>query len=239
MAADLAGRRPRHIGGRCSGPVCPISRPASYGPGRDQQPRIIDQDGQVNGRMAAHPSLTLERTERNARILANLGDLQREHHEVTIDWLRRSGAGDHALQPGARAPDFLLPDERGRLVSSRELLAKGPLVVAFFCGNWCPFSIAELVDLDLVAGAPRVGGANVVVVTPETARFGLELKQRYNLNMPVLSDIGNVTGFQFGIIRGAARLCPRALPRPGSQPADAPRHERMDGSAAGDLRDRS
>ncbi|MDB5575883.1 MAG: AhpC/TSA family protein [Bradyrhizobium sp.] len=150
--------------------------------------------------MAAHPSATLERTTRNARILSNLSDLQREHHEVTIDWLRRSGAGDHALQPGDRAPDFLLPDERGRLVSSRELLAKGPLVVAFFCGNWCPFSIAELVDLDLVAGAPRVGRANVVVVTPETARFGLELKQRYNLNMPVLSDIGNVTGFQFGVV---------------------------------------
>jgi hypothetical protein len=42
------------------------------------------------------------------------------------------------LEEGDVAPDFCLQDTNNELVSSIDLPAKGPLVVTFFQGKWCP-----------------------------------------------------------------------------------------------------
>jgi len=49
---------------------------------------------------------------------------------------RQTALGIQALEVGDRAPDFALTDERGRLVRSAELLARGPLVLHFYRGQW-------------------------------------------------------------------------------------------------------
>src|ERR1700750_2561329 len=46
--------------------------------------------------------------------------------------LIESGQAQRARKAGDRAPEFTLKDPAGNLVSSRELLAKGPLVVSFY-----------------------------------------------------------------------------------------------------------
>src|SRR5439155_22827698 len=51
-------------------------------------------------------------------------------HRAT-DELTASGAAERALKAGDRAPEFTLKDADGHEVSSRDLLAKGPLVVTF------------------------------------------------------------------------------------------------------------
>lgn len=43
---------------------------------------------------------------------------------------------EQALGAGDKAPAFRLPNATGELVSSDELLARGPLVVTFFRGHW-------------------------------------------------------------------------------------------------------
>jgi len=50
--------------------------------------------------------------------------------------LKNSGILDKVLKVGASAPEFSLPDENGRLVESRGLLAKGPVVISFYRGVW-------------------------------------------------------------------------------------------------------
>ena len=52
-------------------------------------------------------------------------------HRAT-DELIASGAQDKALKAGDAAPEFTLPDADGKDVSSKALLAKGPLVVTFY-----------------------------------------------------------------------------------------------------------
>ncbi len=52
------------------------------------------------------------------------------------DELRRSGILARVLKPGDPAPEFALPNADGRLVSSRDLLARGPLVATFYRGKW-------------------------------------------------------------------------------------------------------
>jgi len=56
-------------------------------------------------------------------------------HRATED-LMHSGIMEHVLKKGDRAPEFTLPDEQGNLISSSELLGKGPLAVSFYRGIW-------------------------------------------------------------------------------------------------------
>ncbi len=56
-------------------------------------------------------------------------------HRVTED-LQNSGIMDHVLKVGENAPGFTLPDVQGQMVSSSDLLRKGPLVISFYRGVW-------------------------------------------------------------------------------------------------------
>ena len=56
-------------------------------------------------------------------------------HRVTED-LRNSGIVDGILGEGDRAPDFALVDTHGRTTSLAALREKGPVVLAFFRGDW-------------------------------------------------------------------------------------------------------
>ena len=53
-----------------------------------------------------------------------------------VENLVQSGIADKAINIGETLPEFTLPDETGRLVRSRDLLAKGPLAVSFYRGIW-------------------------------------------------------------------------------------------------------
>jgi len=52
------------------------------------------------------------------------------------DELRASGILGRALKVGDKAPEFSLPNPTGMVVSSRTLLARGPLVISFYRGRW-------------------------------------------------------------------------------------------------------
>jgi hypothetical protein len=52
------------------------------------------------------------------------------------DELRNSGIMDTAFRAGDILPPFELPNSNGRMVSSREFLEKGNLVVTFYRGVW-------------------------------------------------------------------------------------------------------
>ena len=50
--------------------------------------------------------------------------------------LIQSGIADKAIKIGETLPEFTLPDEQGNLVSSKNLLVKGPLAISFYRGVW-------------------------------------------------------------------------------------------------------
>jgi len=56
-------------------------------------------------------------------------------HRATAE-LRASGILKEALAVGQPIPPFAAPNYDGRLVTSRDLLAHGPLVTSFFRGSW-------------------------------------------------------------------------------------------------------
>src|SRR5215468_3832558 len=56
-----------------------------------------------------------------------------------IGQLVNSGAAEQALKEGAQVPDFMLLDPRGNVVTLSHLFAQGPVVIAFYRGQWCPY----------------------------------------------------------------------------------------------------
>lgn len=105
--------------------------------------------------------------------------------------LRQSGAGTEAPQPGQPMPDFLLPDETGRLRSLSELTEQGPVVIAFHRGHWCPYCRINAAALAEIYPEVAARGAELVAITPEVERFNAELKSSAKARFSVLSDIDN------------------------------------------------
>ncbi len=61
-----------------------------------------------------------------------------------VEQLIASGATEKVLKEGAQAPDFTLPDALGNAVTLSHLLRKGPVVISFYRGEWCPYCNLEL-----------------------------------------------------------------------------------------------
>ena len=56
-------------------------------------------------------------------------------HKAT-DELRASGIIERILKADDTAPEFSLPNANGEIIHSKDLLAKGNLVVSFYRGGW-------------------------------------------------------------------------------------------------------
>jgi peroxiredoxin len=116
---------------------------------------------------------------------------------ATIERLRMLQVADQSLAAGELLPDFALPDAAGRVVTSDELLDRGPLVLAFFRGGWCPYCDFTLRALE--AARPQLEAAGTVLagVAPcqpaELARIAAEK----GIGFTLLSDTDG----------GLARLC--------------------------------
>jgi peroxiredoxin len=113
--------------------------------------------------------------------------------------LRRS-ALTGVLKRGAAMPSFALPDEIGRIVSSDDLLAKGPLIVVLFRGGWCPYCEATLTALDQIVPDIEAAGASLVALTPDTGEYAARTRQSFGVSFPILSDLDSTTALQFGAV---------------------------------------
>src|SRR6201988_3485888 len=117
-----------------------------------------------------------------------------------IERVRTAGTVDKALRVGQSAPVFTLPDAFGNQVSLKALLAKGPVVVSFYRGEWCPFCNIELRALEEALPKMREHGATLIAISPEKPDHGIVVTKKNKLTFPVLSDFGNKVARQFGIV---------------------------------------
>jgi peroxiredoxin len=119
-------------------------------------------------------------------------------HRAT-DELIASGAASRALKAGDRAPTFTLRDPDGTPVSSIDLLAKGPLVVSFYRGVWCPYCNMELQALQAALPDFQAAGASLVAISPQTAPNSWKSSRDNGLGFPILSDPRNDVAAAFGL----------------------------------------
>lgn len=110
-----------------------------------------------------------------------------------------SGAARRALKAGDIAPDFSLAAPDGAMIASADLLAKGPLVVSFYRGVWCPYCNMELQALQAALPAYREAGANLVAISPQTRPNSRKSMRQNGLDFPILSDPGGDVAAAFGV----------------------------------------
>jgi peroxiredoxin len=113
--------------------------------------------------------------------------------------LAASGIAQHGVKAGDRAPAFRLPDARGGHIQLRDLLTKGPAVVSFYRGGWCPYCNLELRALQKALPAIQQLGAQLVAVSPQIPDESQSTAEKNELGFAVLSDVGSVTAKAYGI----------------------------------------
>jgi peroxiredoxin len=119
-------------------------------------------------------------------------------HRATAE-LIASGAADRALKVGDKAPDFTLNDSNGALVSSADLLARGPLVVSFYRGVWCPYCNMDLQALQAALPEIERRGARLIAISPQTPVNSRKSVRQNALSFPILSDVRNDVAAAFGL----------------------------------------
>ena len=150
-------------------------------------------------RLAAAGSLAAALDQLAEEMIASQTPEARAAFEQLLVWLRAGPLRGQALKVGDVAPSFLLPDSRGRLVSSTELLADGPIVLSFFRGGWCPYCGLEMAALE--DALPQIDGrARLVGITPEGGSFPTQTILDNRLSYPLLADLDNGLALAFGLV---------------------------------------
>ena len=119
-------------------------------------------------------------------------------HRATSE-LIASGQAQRARKAGDAAPDFVLNDPDARPIASRDLLTKGPLVVSFYRGVWCPYCNLELQALQAALPGISARAASLVAISPQTAANSLKSQRDNKLSFPILSDVASEVANAFGI----------------------------------------
>ncbi len=105
--------------------------------------------------------------------------------------LEASQVGRSAPQVGEPMPDFILPNQDARLVRLGELLERGPVVMSFNRGHWCPYCKLNADGLAEIAPEVRRLGGEIVAISPETHQYGAALRDYADAPFPVLTDLDN------------------------------------------------
>lgn len=120
--------------------------------------------------------------------------------ERHIAHLSETGLGKNAKQVGDQAPGITLPDAHGNRFDVATLLTKGPVIVTFYRGGWCPYCNLELRAYQAVLPRIVAAGASLVAISPEKPDDTVSTAEKNALTFPVLSDVGQKVGKAFGLV---------------------------------------
>lgn len=129
------------------------------------------------------------------RLPADIKKLFRSEAQRLVD----EGIGKTALKSGDKIPEFKLKNAFGELVSSDELLGKGPLIITFYRGAWCPYCNLELSAYQNILPEIKEAGGHLVGISPELPDTSMTLVEKHTLKFEILSDINNELAELFGL----------------------------------------
>ncbi|MBH0088543.1 AhpC/TSA family protein [Pseudoalteromonas arctica] len=107
---------------------------------------------------------------------------------------------DNALQIGQKVENFSLANHNGENIELADLLKKGPVIISFYRGGWCPYCNLELKALNDYLPQFKTQSAQLVAISPQLPDETLSTAQKNDLEFDVLSDISNKVAEQFGLL---------------------------------------
>ncbi len=132
-----------------------------------------------------------ERLQAFADAVRRLGPNFQDAVDDLVARLKEHEVGETAPKPGEKMPSFVLPDERGQLVSLEKLLEEGPVAVTFHRGHWCPYCRINTRALAEAQGQIAAEGGRVAAIMPDREHFTAGLKAESDAPFPILTDFDN------------------------------------------------
>jgi peroxiredoxin len=92
------------------------------------------------------------------------------------------------LAVGEHVPDVQALDLDGTLVRLTDLVAKGPLLLVFYRGGWCPYCNYEIHEMTVAFPQYQKRGVLPVAISVDIPEEGAKTNATYTIPFPVLSD---------------------------------------------------
>jgi peroxiredoxin len=145
------------------------------------------------------PSLPQALHDLSRHHMAELSARDRADFEDELDRLRMMRIAEEAMQLGDMLPDFALSDAAGTPRTSHEFLDRGPMVLAFFRGGWCPYCALTMVALEEARPAIEALGAQAVGIMPEPLERIATVARERGIAYPLLGDPANAYARMCGL----------------------------------------
>ena len=107
--------------------------------------------------------------------------------------------GKDALKVDEKAPQFKLPNAQGKTISLSKVLEKGPVVLTFYRGSWCPYCNLQLRALQAKLNEIHALGATLIAISPEVPDGSLSENEIHKMEFTVLSDQDAKVASQYGV----------------------------------------
>ncbi|XQF90005.1 peroxiredoxin-like family protein [Pseudoalteromonas espejiana] len=107
---------------------------------------------------------------------------------------------NNALQVGAKVSNFNLSNHNGENIELTDLLNKGPVIISFYRGGWCPYCNLELKALNDYLPQFKTQSAQLIAISGQLPDETLSTTQKNALEFDVLSDVSNKVADQFGLL---------------------------------------
>lgn len=125
---------------------------------------------------------------------------KKQKYKEGLEGVKNSGVLDKAINVGDKAPNFTLKNALNKSVTLYDELKKGPVVLIWYRGGWCPYCNLTLHALQENLPAFEKENATLIALTPEVPDKSLSTSEKHELKFNVLSDLGNKIGKEYGIV---------------------------------------
>jgi peroxiredoxin len=88
----------------------------------------------------------------------------------------------------SKAPDIKAKDQNGGDVVLKDLRKKGPVIVLFYRGHWCPYCNKELSRFQDSLQLLTDKGATLIAITPESAEGINQTIEKTGATFPIVFD---------------------------------------------------
>ncbi|MEW9700422.1 peroxiredoxin-like family protein [Paenibacillus sp. SI8] len=119
--------------------------------------------------------------------------------QQSIEDLQLSGIAS-GLQVGEEAIDFTLKDALGREINLFNETARGPVILTFYRGGWCPYCNLQLRAYQKVLPQIQELGASIIAVSPQTPDHTLSQQEKEQLSFLVASDTEGHVANQYKVL---------------------------------------
>ena len=116
-----------------------------------------------------------------------------------INEAKAKDLGNKAIQINQQAPRFELPNQEGKQILLDDLLAKGPVVITFYRGDWCPYCNLQLRALQARLNDIHQLGATLVAISPQVPDGSLTESEIAKMEFMVLSDQDAKIASEYGV----------------------------------------